>query len=254
MALEVGEDDHGVVVEKVLADVDFFEPLAALDRERHVSVLIHDVDGREGPAVRLQDFAVTRGRLAGARVKDVAFHDRGGNFRLEGLHPFARNDVGAVGFTRVKFQGGAAGDVAVYELVELQKTGGGEVLREVDLGAARAGGGRSRGGRFGGLQGRGLHAARHGRDGSEEVSTTDHLFLLSQDRPFTRGNDDPFHSVPLQSLERSATQNSSDPLKFFSDLLNRENQEALRLARIFSRTPLATSACSFPAARSISAR
>lgn len=135
VALEVCENDHGVVVEKVLADVHFFEPLAALDRKRHVSVFIHDVDGREGPAVRLQDFAVARRRLTGTRVENVAFHDRGGNFRLEGLHPFARNDVGTVRFARMELQGRAARDVAVDELVEFQKSRRAQVLREVDRNA-----------------------------------------------------------------------------------------------------------------------
>ena len=215
VALEVRENDHGVVVEKVLADMDFLQPLAALDRQSHVAVFIHDVDGREGPAVRLQDFAVTRRRLTGTRVEDVAFHDRGGNFRLEGLHPFARNDVGTVRFARVKLERGAAGDVAVHELVELQKARGGEVLREVDLRASRAGGGRPLGGRFGGLERRRLQTSRHGRDGGEEITTTQHDFSPFDFR-FARHSSAvrTARCIPVMRLRNPLRKKSSDPLEF----------------------------------------
>ena len=200
--------------------MDFLQPLAALDRQSHVAVFIHDVDGREGPTVRLQDFAVTGRRLTGTRIEDVALHDRGGNFRLEGLHPFARNDVGAVWFARVKLQGGTAGDVAVHELVELQKTRGGEVLREVDLGAARAGGG-TLGGRFGGLERGRLQASRHGRDGGEEITTTQHDFS-----PFDF-RFEPHSSavrtvrcVPVIRLRKPLRKKSSDPIGFLPVDLN----------------------------------
>ena len=176
VALKVRQNDHRVVVEKVLADVDFLEPLAALDRQRNVALFVHDVDGREGPAVRLEDLAVTGRRLTGTRIEDVALHDRGGHFRLEGLHPFARNDVGTVRFARMELQGRAARDVAVDELVEFQKSRRAQVLREVDLGAP-VGGGAPRSGRFGGLERRRLQTSRHGRDGGEEITTTQHDFF-----------------------------------------------------------------------------
>ena len=215
VALEVCENDHGVVVEKVLADVHFFEPLAALDRKRHVSVFIHDVDGREGPAVRLEDLAVTGRHLTGTRIEDVALHDRGGHFRLEGLHPFARNDVGTVRFACMELQGRAARDVAVDELVEFQKSRRAQVLREVDLGAPVGGGGAPQSGRFGGLERRRLQTSRHGRDGGEEITTTQHDFSPFDFRFAPHSSAvRTVRCVPVIRLRKPLGEKSSDPIGF----------------------------------------
>ena len=65
VSFEVREHDHGIVVEEMLADHELLQVKAARDRQRGVALFIHDVDGRKGPAVRLQDFPVSGRRLAG---------------------------------------------------------------------------------------------------------------------------------------------------------------------------------------------
>ena len=224
--------------EEVLADVDFLEPLAALDRQRNVALFVHDVDGREGPAVRLEDLAVTGRRLTGTRIEDVALHDRGRHFRLEGLHPFARNDVGTVRFPRMELQSRTALDVAVDELVEFQKPRRAQVLREVDLGAPVGGGGAPRSGHFGGLERRRLQTSRHGRDGGEEITTTQHDFS-----PFDF-RFEPHSSavrtvrcVPVIRLRKPLRKKSSDPIGFLPVDLNLRVRTACALQGCSRKLP-----------------
>ena len=53
MAFEVGQHQHGVIIQDMFADGQFRKPFPAGNGKAYVPVLIHDVDGAEGPAVDL---------------------------------------------------------------------------------------------------------------------------------------------------------------------------------------------------------
>ena len=136
VALEVGEGDHGIIVEQVVAHGHGLEPLATLHGDRHHALFVHDVDGAEGPAVDFQGLTVLLGRVAVALVVGVGLDDVGiGEVLLhQGFDPFARNDVGAVLFTGVELDAHAAGNLAIDFLVGLDKTFGGKVAGKVNNG------------------------------------------------------------------------------------------------------------------------
>ena len=134
VALEVGQDDHGVVVADVLAHRDGLEVLAALHGEHRRAFGVHDVDRAEGPAVHLEGFKVLFRRVAVSHVERVRFDDRAvGNVLLEGFDHVARQNVRAVAFTRVELDRDLPDDFFVDERVELLQVFGVDLAREVDL-------------------------------------------------------------------------------------------------------------------------
>ena len=136
MALEVGERDHGVVGEHVVAHAHVLEPFAAGHGQKSRALLVHDVDGAEIPAVDGDGLAVLLGGVAVALVVGVGLDDAGlGEVLLEQLaHPRARDDVGAVGLAGVELDAGLAADVAVDLGVCLAEALCREVAGEVDDG------------------------------------------------------------------------------------------------------------------------
>ena len=136
VALEVGEHEQGIVGEQMLAHVHLRKPLAAVYRQGHSAILVHDVHGRERPAVVQNGFAVLFGGIAVAGVIGVGFDDdRAGQVALQKrLHPRPGDDVGAVFFAGVQFHAHIAGDVAADARIDFAQARGGEVAREVDEG------------------------------------------------------------------------------------------------------------------------
>ena len=69
MTFEMGEDNHGIVIQQMTADGYLLEPFSSGNRERGISVLIHDVySGKGRPTVLLQCFAMPLGCPARAWV------------------------------------------------------------------------------------------------------------------------------------------------------------------------------------------
>ena len=133
VAFEVGENEHGVVVEEVLADHDFLEMQTALDRQRRIPEFVHDVDLREGPAVFFEHLAVTRRRLTRALVENVALDDGAlRNRALQRLDPGGRQNVRTLGLARVEFERDLAGEFALYEIDHADEGGFGNLRRPVD--------------------------------------------------------------------------------------------------------------------------
>ena len=110
------------------------KPLAANDGQRHGVFLVKDVNGAEGPAVDLQRLAVQLGGEAVALVVGVGLDDVGTLQVLlnEGLHPFARDDVGAILLARVQFHAHAALNHFVHLLVGHDQALGTQVAGEID--------------------------------------------------------------------------------------------------------------------------
>ena len=136
VALEVSEGYHGIVVQQVLADGHLLEPLAALHGKQRGAVLVHDVDGAEGPAVHLERLSVRFGGVAVTFVVGVGFDDVRAFqvFLHQGFHPFAGDDVGAVLLAGVKFHAHAAFNLAVHLLVGLDEALSGKIAGEIDNG------------------------------------------------------------------------------------------------------------------------
>ena len=64
MAFEVGQHQHGVIIQDMFADGQFRKPFPAGNGKAYVPVLIHDVDGAEGPAVDFKGLEVILGGVA----------------------------------------------------------------------------------------------------------------------------------------------------------------------------------------------
>lgn len=112
------------------------EPLAALDRQHHGAILVHDVHRAEGPAVHLEGFAVLLGGVAVAFIIGVGFHNVGVGQVVfnQRLHPGAGDDVGTVLFAGVRLDRHLAGQAAPDLLKRLAQALGGKVPGEVHHG------------------------------------------------------------------------------------------------------------------------
>ena len=136
MALEMGESQEGIIVQKAFADGHSVEPFAAFDRKHRgaVGFVVDDVDRCEGPAIDLQRFPVLGGRVAVAFMIGVCFDDRGIRDFLfkEFLDPRARQDVRAVLFAGVQLDGDLACQVCTNLFINLLEPFGGKVSCEID--------------------------------------------------------------------------------------------------------------------------
>ena len=95
VALEVREHEQRIVIQEMRADGHLREPLAALDGQHGRAGLIHDIDGREVPAVDGQRLPVLLRRVAvtlivGIRLDDLRLRQI---LRDELLDPRPRDDV-----------------------------------------------------------------------------------------------------------------------------------------------------------------
>lgn len=86
MTLKVSQNQHGVIVDNVLAHSNFFQVEAAVNGQVDKAVLVHDVDRAERPAVNLDGLSVAFRCVAVAFVKCICFDDVAvRNRRLKGL-------------------------------------------------------------------------------------------------------------------------------------------------------------------------
>lgn len=87
------------------------------------------------PAVLFQCLAMAFRGLAGAAVKDVAFHDVGiGDLGQKCFDPLPWQDVRAVGFAGVQLDGDFSADVLIDHAVKPEQACRTEFFREVDVG------------------------------------------------------------------------------------------------------------------------
>ena len=135
VAFEVGEDDHGVVIDDVSAHGNFFEVVPAADGKGDGAFFVHDVDGAECPAVHGEGLAVELCGVAVAFVEGIRFHNGAfGNCFLKRFDHVARQNVRAVLFAGVEFNGGFAVDGVVDFPIEGNEVRGVDVSREINFG------------------------------------------------------------------------------------------------------------------------
>ena len=95
---------------------------AVTNREVNAAFLVENINRAEIPAIHLQRFAVSFRRITvtfveGVRLNDVAVRDTA----LEVTHEVVRKNVGAVLFTRMELDRGAAVDPFIHAAIELKE-------------------------------------------------------------------------------------------------------------------------------------
>ena len=134
VSLEVRQRQHRVVIQKVLPDRHFFEPLAPLHGQSRRSLRVHDIHRTEGPAVHLQRLAVLLRREAIPVVVRVRLDDRRlGQLRPhQRLDPVARNDIGPVLLPRMELDSDLPDQLRAHALVDLLEPFRRQIAREID--------------------------------------------------------------------------------------------------------------------------
>ena len=134
VALEVGQDHHGIVIFQVGTHKHPGEPFAALDGEGVCALLVHDIHRAEGPAVDLQRLPVLLGGVAVSRIIGVGLHDGGIMDRAlhQGPHPVPGDDVGAVLLAGVQLHRDFSANGSVYPRVDLFQALRGQIPGEED--------------------------------------------------------------------------------------------------------------------------
>ena len=109
MPFEMGEHQHRVIAIQMRSHRHGLEPTAARNRPWRSAVFIQDVNGRESPAVRNERFTMSGRCSPRPAVKRIRFNDHGVRQLIyERFHPFARQNVGAARFARMKLHRDAA--------------------------------------------------------------------------------------------------------------------------------------------------
>ena len=75
MPFEMGQHQHGVIIQDMFADGHFRKPFSAGNGEAYVPILIHDVNGAESPAVGPQGFTMPFRGLPWAGIQNITFHN-----------------------------------------------------------------------------------------------------------------------------------------------------------------------------------
>ena len=101
MAFEMGEGQHGIIIQHILPDGHLTEPLAALNGEQSRSIFIRDIHRTECPAVDFERPAMFFGRITITFIIGIGLDDmRTRQFIFDQiLHPGPGNDVRAVLFS-----------------------------------------------------------------------------------------------------------------------------------------------------------
>ena len=119
MPLKVREDQHRIVIDDMAAHRNFLEVLAAFNWQIHRSLSVHDVNRAEGPAVDFKGLEVILGGVAVAVIESVGLDNRAlRDACLQGLHHFARQDVGTVTLAGMELNGDLARQIALDQVVE----------------------------------------------------------------------------------------------------------------------------------------
>ena len=135
MALEVGEDQHGVIVSDVLAQKVLLDALALGDGELQVGTLgVQQVHGEVlAPAVLFQQGHVLLSGVAGALIGGVALHHGAVHGLDHGLPELGLQEVLVPLLTGVELHGHFAGQGLAGGLVEGDDLFRGDLTGEINL-------------------------------------------------------------------------------------------------------------------------
>ena len=136
VALEVGEDEQGMVVGEMAADEVLLDLLAVGDVKDEVgAVAVQEVNSEVfGPFVVAEKLAVFGGGVAGAGIGGVALHDGAVDMLNELLDVFGAEVVLVALLAGVEFDGGLSWQGELEGVVDFDEAGGGNVRGEIDFG------------------------------------------------------------------------------------------------------------------------
>ena len=102
VTFKVSQHQHRVVIDDAFAHRDFFEMESVTNRQIDITVLIHDIDRAERPAVNFKGLSMIGSVFSSAAVQGIRFNDRAiGNGLLQGLDHVTRKNIGTVRFSGV---------------------------------------------------------------------------------------------------------------------------------------------------------
>ena len=112
VSLKVGKGHQGIISGDVAAHGHFLEIFSAFHRQHYSAFFVQNIYRGESPAVYLQGFPMTFRSVAVALIVCVGLHNGGaGNiFFNQFFYPGTGDDVGAVLFPGVEFNGNFTGD------------------------------------------------------------------------------------------------------------------------------------------------
>lgn len=76
MPFKMRQDNHEIIIDDMAAHSDFFQMLAAADRQIHIAFFIHNIYKAKRPAIDLQRFSMTGRRVAIALIQRIRFYNR----------------------------------------------------------------------------------------------------------------------------------------------------------------------------------
>ena len=112
VSLKVGKGYQGIISGDVAAHGHFLEIFSAFHRQHYSAFFVQNIYRGESPAVYLQGFPMTFRGIAVALIVCVGLHDgsAGNIFFNQFFYPGTGDDVGAVLFPGVEFNGNFTGD------------------------------------------------------------------------------------------------------------------------------------------------
>ncbi len=129
MSLKVGQCHQGIILGDVAAHRHFLKIFTAFYRQHHRTLFVQNIHRAEGPAVHLQRLPVPFRRITVSVIVRVGFHNRRARNILfnQFLHPGTGNNIGAVLFAGVQFDGHFACDILVHFFINLLQPFGAQV-------------------------------------------------------------------------------------------------------------------------------
>ena len=134
MALEVSQHQHRVVIDNAFAHCDFFKVESVTNRQIDITVLIHDIDRAESPAVNFKGLSMVGSILSSAAVQGIRFNDRAvRNGLLQSLNHVTRKNIGTVRFSGVQFDRHFPVNFFIDQVIKLDQRSGINHRRKVNL-------------------------------------------------------------------------------------------------------------------------
>ena len=122
VTFKVSQHQHRVVIDDAFAHRDFFEMESVTNRQIDITVLIHDIDRAERPAVNFKGLSMVGSVFSSAAVKRVRFNNRAVRNRLlQSLNHVARENIRSVWFAGMQLDRYFSVDFFVDQVVKLDQ-------------------------------------------------------------------------------------------------------------------------------------
>ena len=136
VSFEVGEGNKAIIILQMATHTHALEPFPAVHGQGNGILFVQYIHRGKSPSIHFQCFSVLGSGVAVTLVVGICFYDRS-TFKVFGhqsFDPFARDDVGAVFLTCVKFYTHFAFYFTVHLFVGFDKSVGREVAGKINNG------------------------------------------------------------------------------------------------------------------------